>query len=63
MQKWARGSKCLFSHPLDQVDITTVNAIHLKFVCGSGNRLVLNHGGVQGRPHLLVRPHLPGVAR
>jgi hypothetical protein len=66
MHKWARGSNCLFSHPLDQTDITTANPIHSKCVCGSGNRLDSNRGGVQvrphqqGRPYVLVRPHQQG---
>jgi hypothetical protein len=63
MQKWALGSKCFLSHPLDQTDITTINPIHSRCVCGSGNHRVSNLGRVQGRPHLLVRSHLPGVAR
>jgi hypothetical protein len=48
MQEWACGSKCFFSHYLDQTDITTVNPIHSKYVCGSGDRLDSNHGEVQG---------------
>jgi hypothetical protein len=62
MRKWARGSKCFLSHPLVQTHITIVNPIHSKCVCGSSNRLDSNRGRVQGRPHLLVRTHLPGVA-
>jgi hypothetical protein len=55
--------------PFDQTDITTVNPIHSKCVCGSSNRRDSDRGRVQGRPHqlgrlhLLVRPHLPGVAQ
>jgi hypothetical protein len=75
MQKWAHGSKWFLSQPLDQTDLSTTNPIHSKCVCGSDHRLDSNCGGVQGRPHLLVRPHqqagphllvrphLPGVAR
>jgi hypothetical protein len=63
MQKWARGSKCFLSHPSNQTDITTVNPLHPKCVCGSGKRWDSNRGRVQGRPHLLVRTHLLGVAR
>jgi hypothetical protein len=57
MQKCARGSKSLFSHPLDQTDITTTYPIHSKCVWGSYSRLDSSRGGVQGRPHL------PSVAR
>jgi hypothetical protein len=72
MQKWACGSKCFLSHPLDQTDVTLVNLAHTKCVCGSGNRRDTDRSRVQGlpvRPHLLIRPHqqgrphLPGVAR
>jgi hypothetical protein len=69
MQKWTRGSKCLFSHPLDQTDIATTYLIHSKCVCGSDSCLDPSRGRVQGRlyqqarQNLLARPHLPGVAR
>jgi hypothetical protein len=63
MQTWACGSKCFLLHPLDQTDITTANPIHSKCVCENGNHRDSDRGRVQGQPHLLVRPHLPGVAR
>jgi hypothetical protein len=66
MQKWAHGSQCFLSHPLDQTDTTTVNPLHPKCACGSGNRRDSDRGRVlgrphqQGRPHLLIRPHQQG---
>jgi hypothetical protein len=56
----AAGSKCLFSHPLDQIDITTTYPIHPRCVCGNDGRLDSSRGGVQGRPHLLVWPYQQG---
>jgi hypothetical protein len=46
------------SHHLDQTDITTVNPIHTKCVCRSGNLLDSDRGRVQGQPHQQDWPHL-----
>jgi hypothetical protein len=62
-QKWACGSKCFLSHPLDQTDITTTNPIHSKCVCGSGNHRDSDRGRVLVQSHQQGGPHLPGVAR
>jgi hypothetical protein len=61
MWRWAHGSKCLFSTPLDKTDITSSHPIHPRCILGNDGHLDLSHGRVQGRPHLMVRPFLLGV--
>jgi hypothetical protein len=75
MQRWAHGSKCFSSTPLDQTDITPALPIHIRRVCEMmvtwtrdvagcrADRIWWTLPHQQGRLHLMVWLCLLGVAR